>query len=231
MYTIVVSVINAIGQEDTKTILRRYSDFYALQEKVANKYSDLGRLPFPSKKTFGNTDKALLEKRRQMLDAYLKELLRPAVLQDHPELIIFLERFLDHMSTYEAERNASAMNVKKAVGSVKNSVKTAAHAVTSVPSNIFHSVDHAIDNAWGGLTKAFQSKESMPDFADDRRVGAGLETEPGDNIPLRIVLLFMDEVFDLQERNQWLRRQIVAVLRQLIKAMFGKKMGQNSEII
>ena len=32
----------------------------------------------------------------------------------------------------------------------------------------------------------------------------------------------MDEVFDLQERNQWLRRQIVAVLRQLIKAMFGK---------
>jgi len=31
----------------------------------------------------------------------------------------------------------------------------------------------------------------------------------------------MDEVFDLQERNQWLRRQIVAVLRTLIKAMFG----------
>ena len=32
----------------------------------------------------------------------------------------------------------------------------------------------------------------------------------------------MDEVFDLREKNQWLRRQIVAVLRQLIKAMFGK---------
>ena len=42
-----------------------------------------------------------------------------------------------------------------------------------------------------------------------------------DNIPLRIILLMMDEVFDLQERNQWLRRQIVAVLRTLIKAMFG----------
>jgi sorting nexin-13 len=49
-----------------------------------------------------------------------------------------------------------------------------------------------------------------------------LEKEPGnDNIPLRIILLMMDEVFDLQERNQWLRRQIVAVLRTLIKAMFG----------
>ena len=53
-------------------------------------------------------------------------------------------------------------------------------------------------------------------------MGADLEKEPGsDNIPLRIILLMMDEVFDLQERNQWLRRQIVAVLRQLIKAMFG----------
>ena len=49
-----------------------------------------------------------------------------------------------------------------------------------------------------------------------------MEKEPGsDNIPLRIILLMMDEVFDLQERNQWLRRQIVAVLRTLIKAMFG----------
>ncbi len=31
----------------------------------------------------------------------------------------------------------------------------------------------------------------------------------------------MDEVFDLRERNQWLRRQIVFVLRQIIKAMLG----------
>lgn len=48
-----------------------------------------------------------------------------------------------------------------------------------------------------------------------------MDIETSDNIPLRILLLFMDEVFDLREKNQWLRRQIVAVLRQLIKAMFG----------
>jgi sorting nexin-13 len=41
-------------------------------------------------------------------------------------------------------------------------------------------------------------------------------------IVYRVVLLLMDEVFDLRERNQWLRRQIVAVLRQIIKAMFGR---------
>lgn len=52
----------------------------------------------------------------------------------------------------------------------------------------------------------------------------GNPDQPVDNIPLRIILLFMDEVFDLRERNQWLRRQIVAVLRQILKAMFGKNL-------
>jgi len=103
-------------------------------------------------------------------------------------------------------------------------VKSAANAVTSVPSNIVHTMDSMV----GGIGKVLTisgggtgNKESNPQLAEGK-VGASLETDGGaDNIPLRILLLFMDEVFDLQERNQWLRRQIVAVLRQLIKAMFG----------
>ena len=69
----------------------------------------------------------------------------------------------------------------------------------------------------GSSSSANQGK----DFINTERVGANIDVETSDNIPLRILLLFMDEVFDLKEKNQWLRRQIVAVLRQLIKAMFG----------
>ena len=71
---------------------------------------------------------------------------------------------------------------------------------------------------YGPNSSANQNK----DFINTERVGANIDVETSDNIPLRILLLFMDEVFDLKEKNQWLRRQIVAVLRQLIKAMFGK---------
>lgn len=42
-----------------------------------------------------------------------------------------------------------------------------------------------------------------------------------DNIPLRVMLLLMDEVFDLKERNQWLRRNIKNLLQQLIRATYG----------
>lgn len=31
----------------------------------------------------------------------------------------------------------------------------------------------------------------------------------------------MDEVFDLKVRNQWLRRRIVTLVRQIIRTMFG----------
>lgn len=35
------------------------------------------------------------------------------------------------------------------------------------------------------------------------------------------MLLLMDEVFDLKSRNQWLRRRIVTILRQIVRTMFG----------
>nr|XP_027236801.1 sorting nexin-13-like isoform X2 [Penaeus vannamei] len=42
-----------------------------------------------------------------------------------------------------------------------------------------------------------------------------------ENIPLRILLLLMDEVFDLRSKDQWFRRRIMLFLRQILKAMFG----------
>lgn len=236
MYTIVVTMVNHIGYEEEHQILRRYSDFYALHQKIIEKYPKLERIAFPSKKTFGNMNESVLEKRRTMLNEFLKELLKPETLQANTELIIYMTRFLDHTTSYQSERQSNVL--KSATTSVKNSVKTAAHAVTSVPGNIIHYTVDNVTNLSKALTVilsaflsvfllmvlCFQSghgaRGSNSHLADGK-VGASLETEPGDNIPLRIILLLMDEVFDLQERNQWLRRQIVAVLRQLIKAMFG----------
>uniref|UniRef100_A0A8C1WCD4 Sorting nexin 13 n=1 Tax=Cyprinus carpio TaxID=7962 RepID=A0A8C1WCD4_CYPCA len=53
------------------------------------------------------------------------------------------------------------------------------------------------------------------------RISAQLDDNVDDNIPLRVMLLLMDEVFDLKERNQWLRRNIKNLLQQLIKATSG----------
>eukprot|EP00092_Neocalanus_flemingeri_P066160 GFUD01080570.1.p1 GENE.GFUD01080570.1~~GFUD01080570.1.p1 ORF type:complete len:213 (+),score=60.20 GFUD01080570.1:41-640(+) len=52
------------------------------------------------------------------------------------------------------------------------------------------------------------------------KVGASIDQDH-DNIPLRITMLLLDEVFDLADRNIWLRRQMITVLRQIVKTMFG----------
>jgi sorting nexin-13 len=57
--------------------------------------------------------------------------------------------------------------------------------------------------------------------ADSTKVAAGIDLESEDNIPLRIMLLLLDEVFDLKHKNQWLRRRIVAVIQQIINAFSG----------
>lgn len=44
-----------------------------------------------------------------------------------------------------------------------------------------------------------------------------LESE---DVPLRVLLLLLDEVFELRCRNRWLRRQIAAILRQILTTMF-----------
>ncbi len=36
----------------------------------------------------------------------------------------------------------------------------------------------------------------------------------------RITLLFLDEVFDLADRNMWLRRQIITVLRYSVVELY-----------
>jgi hypothetical protein len=55
-----------------------------------------------------------------------------------------------------------------------------------------------------------------------------VEREAKDNIPFRILLSLLDEVFQL-DQNKWLRRSIVPVLSGFITSMFGK--GINRQIV
>ena len=46
------------------------------------------------------------------------------------------------------------------------------------------------------------------------------------NIPLRILLLLMDEVFDLKSKSAWLRRRIFAVIKQIIQTTYGSTINR-----
>ena len=55
--------------------MRRYSDFFFLHQTLTTQFPKLLKIPFPGKKTFGNLERNVVEKRRRMLAEYLTALL------------------------------------------------------------------------------------------------------------------------------------------------------------
>ena len=43
---------------------------------------------------------------------------------------------------------------------------------------------------------------------------------------LGVGILLLDEVFDLKERNQWLRRHILNAIQQFVRTLFGDRMNK-----
>ncbi|KAG1652092.1 Sorting nexin-13 [Nymphon striatum] len=98
-------------------------------------------------------------------------------------------------------------------------LKTVKEVVMNVPDNL---VDGVV-GVKAGLSRALNMKKQSSHLDEQSgKVGAALlyPENFSDNIPLRIMLLLMDEVFDLKSRNLWLRRRIITLLRQIIKATY-----------
>ncbi|XP_031789640.1 sorting nexin-13 isoform X1 [Nasonia vitripennis] len=226
IYAVAVTKVYDSGYQEKWHIYRRYSDFYDLYQKIKEKYYDLAKIAFPAKKAFHNMDRAVLEKRMIMLNAWLVQLTKPAVVDGHMGLQNLLLSFLEQgdydkgVTGGHISRTVSCSINRKIdtlVNPLKTSMKTVTQAVKTMPDNMLNTVDGVMDN----ISKFFGNPKKNSVFYESVKVGASLDTETDDNIPLRIILLLMDEIFDLKNRNQWLRRRIVTLLRQIIRTMFG----------
>lgn len=202
-----------VGDDEVWDVYRRYSDFHDLHMIITDKYIQIPGLVLPGKTAFKNTNKEFLEKRRKGLDAYLQVLMNPELWQSYPGLEDLLAQFLAP-GLWEKHKSELARKMETLVTPLRSSVRTVGTAVKHMPD-----VAEGVGKLFNvkGLTANLSQSEAL----DSGKVGAGLDPDVGENIPLRIMLLLMDEVFDLRHKNQWLRRRLVAILRQLIKATFG----------
>ncbi|CAG9769009.1 unnamed protein product [Ceutorhynchus assimilis] len=210
IYAIRVSRQYLSGYLEEWHIYRRYSDFYDLHTKVKDKFPDLSKVAFPGKKTFHNMDRAVLERRMKMLGYYMGELCQAHVITAHYGLRDLLMTFLEQ-GDYDRETGGP---ISATINTLVNPIKSGMKTIKNMPEQLINTVDEVV----GGLSKVFHSKSGK--LPETSKVGASIE-ENDDNIPLRIMLLLMDEVFDLKSRNQWLRRRIVTLLRQIVRTMFG----------
>uniref|UniRef100_A0A673IJY7 Sorting nexin 13 n=1 Tax=Sinocyclocheilus rhinocerous TaxID=307959 RepID=A0A673IJY7_9TELE len=229
LYTITVT---SDGSEDIWKTYRRYSDFHDFHMRITEQFESLGPiLKLPGKKTFNNMDREFLEKRKKDLNAYLQVLLNPEMVKACPMLIPYVYDFLENKA-YSKGKGDFARKMDTFVNPLRSSMRNVSNAVKSLPDSLAEGVSK-VSADMGRMSEKLgqdikQSIFKVPPLIaksdidpEHCRVSAQLDDNVDDNIPLRVMLLLMDEVFDLKERNQWLRRNIKNLLQQLIKATSG----------
>ncbi|XP_031409904.1 sorting nexin-13 [Meleagris gallopavo] len=231
LYAITVHRRNANSEETWKTY-RRYSDFHDFHMRITEQFENLANiLKLPGKKTFNNMDRDFLEKRKKDLNAYLQLLLNPEMMKASPALAHYVYDFLENKA-YSKGKGDFARKMDTFVNPLRNSMRNVSNAVKSLPDSLAEGMTKMSDNmgkmserlgqdikqSFFKVPPLIQKTYSDPDHC---RVAATIDDSVDDNIPLRVMLLLMDEVFDLKERNQWLRRNIKNLLQQLIRATYG----------
>ncbi|NXX84256.1 SNX13 protein, partial [Urocolius indicus] len=231
LYAITVHRRNANSEETWKTY-RRYSDFHDFHMRITEQFENLANiLKLPGKKTFNNMDREFLEKRKKDLNAYLQLLLNPEMMKASPALAHYVYDFLENKA-YSKGKGDFARKMDTFVNPLRNSMRNVSNAVKSLPDSLAEGMTKMSDNmgkmserlgqdikqSFFKVPPLIQKTYSDPDHC---RVAAPIDDNVDDNIPLRVMLLLMDEVFDLKERNQWLRRNIKNLLQQLIRATYG----------
>uniref|UniRef100_A0A8B9VF52 Sorting nexin-13 n=1 Tax=Anas zonorhyncha TaxID=75864 RepID=A0A8B9VF52_9AVES len=231
LYAITVHRRNQNSEETWKTY-RRYSDFHDFHMRITEQFENLANiLKLPGKKTFNNMDREFLEKRKKDLNAYLQLLLNPEMMKASPALAHYVYDFLENKA-YSKGKGDFARKMDTFVNPLRNSMRNVSNAVKSLPDSLAEGMTKMSDNmgkmserlgqdikqSFFKVPPLIQKTYSDPDHC---RVAAPIDDNVDDNIPLRVMLLLMDEVFDLKERNQWLRRNIKNLLQQLIRATYG----------
>ncbi|XP_061598646.1 sorting nexin-13 isoform X2 [Cololabis saira] len=232
LYAITVFRRSMDGSEDCWKTYRRYSDFHDFHMRITEQFENLASiLKLPGKKTFNNMDRDFLEKRKKDLNAYLQLLLNPEMVKACPNLIPYVYDFLENKA-YSKGKGEFARKVDTFVNPFRSSMRNVSNAVKGLPDSLAEGMTKVSDNMGRMSERLGQDLKSsilkvpplLPKSDIDPehcRVSAQLDDNVDDNIPLRVMLLLMDEVFDLKEKNQWLRRNIKNLLQQLIRATYG----------
>lgn len=189
VYAIQVQVIED-NQQKSWHIYRRYSKFLELKKVLVKKFPQLTKVPFPAKKAFQNTQRAVLEHRMEILNQFLEEICNRAEQSDDIRGIVrnFLEPDTD-------DRKMHGGAVVKTIESFKSGMSK----IRNMPDTLVGGISRMILGKGPTKERTFYDIQDIPT----------LEMKQSEYPALTSALNLLDEVFDLQNKSQWLRRGLI----------------------
>ncbi|TIA26165.1 hypothetical protein D6C81_01013 [Aureobasidium pullulans] len=223
-------------------VTRRYSEFHELNKRLRARFPAVRNLEFPRRQTLFTLQKDFLQKRRVILEKYLKALLLiPAICRSR-ELRAFLSQ-----SRITSGANGSQIDEKDFVTRIYNSVTDGMEEfLGNIP--VLDQLSVAGQNLISAATAQMSGvplNPNAPEFSSDPASAAEAEAEinafedrEAEPFVKPICDIFL-EIFELQKGTSWLRgRAVVVVLHQLLGGTIERKVrdaakgfGQEDSVI
>ncbi|KAF2862735.1 hypothetical protein K470DRAFT_212335 [Piedraia hortae CBS 480.64] len=205
----------------TWAITRRYSQFHELHKRLKALFPSVRELEFPKRQAFLTLQKDFLQKRRGILERYLRSLLLvPAICRSRE-----LRAFLSQSAIASTDTDGSQVDAKDFVARIYNSVSDGMEEfLGNVP--VLDQLSVAGQNLVLAATAQISATASGNLDASSQQPEAESGVREPEPFVKPIADLFL-ETFELNKGNSWLRgRTIVVILHQLLGGQIERKIQE-----
>ncbi|KAI7348712.1 intermediate filament, regulator of G-protein signaling [Hortaea werneckii] len=217
----------------TWAVTRRYSQFHELHKRLRARFPSVRDLDFPRRQTLFTLQKDFIQKRRTILERYLRSLLLvPAICRSRE-----LRAFLSQSAIISNGNDASQVDAKDFVTRIYNSVSDGMEEfLGNIPvldqlsvagQNLISAATSQMNGSGpvDGLDPATQDPATAAEAQAELNAYETKESEP---FVKPICDLFL-EAFELSKGNSWLRgRTVVVVLHQLLGGTIERRVRESA---
>ncbi|GAA5828421.1 hypothetical protein JCM11251_006238 [Rhodosporidiobolus azoricus] len=249
LYLVEVHQLNSDGVFRSGWIVtRRYSEFATLNSNLSSKYAAARYLEFPARRLVGSFGKDFIEQRRAGLQRYLQALISSPVVCRSDELRAFLSQATIALPRTDPERKLTAPFLvpgQNLLRSVYRSFTSGIDDVlgTSTTSMMDQIIERLSQQAaeFAGVTGASVNDEDLVGqlLADQSSSSAAAVLDANTRVGVEGLTYFTApicdlfvSIFELKEKNNWLRRQaILIVLQQVLGGTIERKFRDSVKML
>ncbi|KAI8968665.1 PXA domain-containing protein [Pilobolus umbonatus] len=199
-------------------VARRYSEFYALHQKLKDTYTLVKNIEFPSKWPLLKLQKPFLDSRRISLQKYLRALI------EDPEICKSSEfrTFLSQQKRYEPDGVKSSSSSIQSSPSLQNLQKVS----DGFMKNLYKTVAAGIDDILVGPSMLDLITQRLSEQVIEFSQEGELQLKSDTKLTEPLCDLFI-EMFELKDKTNWLRRQaVVVILQQILEGTIERKLKE-----
>ncbi|CAF0922022.1 unnamed protein product [Brachionus calyciflorus] len=246
IYILDITMLNELtGKVEYWQTYRRFNDFHDFHIILKKNFPDLKIQSLPGKSFRNSLNDDLVEKRITELNKYLKMITNEDNLKKNPDLLELVLKFLENRRWEYSSPTSLKRRFDSFLTPMISSVQTLQSSIKNAPDNVIGMVkgisDNLLSDTQNSNTSPLKQEKPLNNFPAvkveseasaspkiNRKLSETLSIDDlhSNNIPIRVIMLLMDEIFDLKIKNQWLRQSLMAIIKSFLKNFKGDSMNR-----